>query len=276
MDGNYEAAFEAYDRVLQLAPTTESAYGQYAVLLFKLGRTDRGVELLAQAEGAGVKSPYLYQLLGDVQEKRSDYKKAIRAYQTALKLNDSIAAIHTSLGDAYRLDGDVEKAAEAYDRALAVDKRSPDPYQQLGLLLIAKGEAEKALDAFQRAVDVDPEFAYIFEGLVAELNARGARDTAKRLCRIVLTIRSQNSGLYFRIGYELAKLEDFDAAAAAFEKSASLDPREPATFNNWGLTLGQLGRGEEAIEKVPSGGGDQSQVRISLPELGGRVVEAGA
>jgi superkiller protein 3 len=190
-------------------------------------------------------------LLGKALAERGAYKEAIPYYckALALELKDQLAAVHTDLGDAYRKDDEKAKAVESYQRALQLDRKNANIYRQLALLLTEAREFNQAVQVFQAAVEADPEFGYIFEDLVKELRLQGAHEVASEICHLSLAVESGNSSFFFRLGYVSGDLKDDKNAVDAYEKSARLNPNEPATYNNWGVALGNLGRHAEALEK---------------------------
>ena len=243
--GAYAEAFEAYDRVLQLDGKYALGYVQYATLLMQIGRVDQAVEVASRAVDQGVENASLYQLLGDAYKMKYESERASDAERPP----DGSEQTPERVQRLRPRRISIEIVIKAYKKAIAMDKNNPNAYQQLGLLYIGRGEPARALGVFRRAVEVDDEFAYILEELVKELKTRGAQDTVREMCLAALKTRAQNASLYFRIAYELGQLQVFARAAEACERSATLDPSEPATFNNWGYYLSQLARHEEAIAK---------------------------
>jgi tetratricopeptide (TPR) repeat protein len=61
--------------------------------------------------------------------------------------------------------------------------------------------------------------------------------------------QKQAAQSYFYRGNALAQKRDYERAVEAYEQSAVLDPEYSYTWNNWAISLRQLGRFDEAIDK---------------------------
>jgi tetratricopeptide (TPR) repeat protein len=248
LQGTNDSAIGAYQRVIQLNPQHALAYLELGKLFKQLNRLDRALNTLNEGVQRGVEDVSVYHLLGEVLAQRGDYKKAIVNYEKALKMNSGAAYIHADLAESYALDNQADKAIPAYERALEIEK-SPDTFKQLALLYIRKGDSEKAVEIFKQVIVENPRDAYIFKDLVAELKVRKATAQALEICHAALNVPAESDTLFFRVGYELGEMKDFEHAILACEKSASLNPEEPNTFNNWGIYLSKLGHFEEALGK---------------------------
>jgi tetratricopeptide (TPR) repeat protein len=78
--GNFQEAFTAYERAIQLDGSYTFAYLQWANLLMEQGRADGAAEVLKRAVDHGVENETVYHLLGKALAKRGAYKEAIPYY----------------------------------------------------------------------------------------------------------------------------------------------------------------------------------------------------
>ena len=87
-------------------------------------------------------------------------------------------------------------------------------YYELGNIFVGKGQVDSALTCFEHATEILPEYADAWTNLA--------------------------------LAYDYKK--QYDAALGAYRKSLDLNPDNPYTLYNLGLTLGKLGLFKEAVE----------------------------
>lgn len=156
---------------------------------------------------------YIYHLL----PLEESLEKAKSAVQKALKLDDSLAAVHTSVGHVSKVfDGDLTKAEQAYQRAISIDPDYATAHHWYSALLNSKGQFNEALKEVQQALRTDPESTVLHTGAA----------------------------------FLKAKLGYWDEAAAAFEKAIGIDPQNEIIRINYSLLLVQMGQKEKSLDQI--------------------------
>lgn len=121
----YEAYFkrDRYDeaRTAIRAALTETIndYGIYqrlAYLDFLQGRYDDAENNIKSAQALSAKSPDDLIFLGDIYGKKSEYSKAVDAYQQAIKMAPDSLDAWLGLADAYNASGHVDEAKKIWER----------------------------------------------------------------------------------------------------------------------------------------------------------------
>lgn len=97
---------------------------QLAVEAYKRGHLDAAIALLRDAIAVDPLSPRAHLMLGDLLRDRRDHQGAVRAYETAVRLEPEYLPSLDRLGQMYYRTGFLAKAAEAWRRAL---RQGPDP-----------------------------------------------------------------------------------------------------------------------------------------------------
>lgn len=80
------------------------------------------------------------------------YREAIRAYESALDLDDQNPFIFNSLGLALAAVGEMKESLSAFQKALALNPEFTDVYNNMGMVYAEQGDRERAFEAFTRAV----------------------------------------------------------------------------------------------------------------------------
>lgn len=189
--GDYQAALEAFDQALRIAPddpavrlarayalqgvgsdslaetelqivagqlpdSWQAQYG-YGLRLFRTGRVAGAIPYLEKAAGLMPERAELHRDLGFAYQEAGRWREAGLALTQALKLGLENAEIHLSLGLAALQLGRAELAESNWQRALELDPRHFRSLYNLGLLRFGQGRNDEAAELWQRAGDVDPK-----------------------------------------------------------------------------------------------------------------------
>ena len=118
----------------------------------------------------------------------------------------------------------------------------------------------KARKYFQQAITQDQAFAAAYAGLADALSIRGlwglvppeeGCGKAKELALQALAIDSGLAEAHTSLAWAAVNYDyDFSAGEREFERSIALDPRSATTHHWFGMTLGMMGRYEEAYTEL--------------------------
>ncbi len=189
MQGNYEAAIKAFDRVIQLQPDYPNAHYNRAELFFEK-------EMFQNAEAGYTKAIEL--AAGDARYFNgraharfmlNDTNAAIADYSQAAELESNNAAYLTDLADALQSIGKWEDAANRYRQAVAVNKTYARAYRNIAWLLATCPEKRfrnptLALNAAKKAIELEGDKDYrSLDTLAAATAATGDTEKASQLVR---------------------------------------------------------------------------------------------
>ena len=146
---HFDAARDAYEKVLALAPNSALALNNLAVIYSdQFGQVDKGYELAKKASELAPNEPHIADTLGWIAFKKGDYGDALRALQeSAAKLPNS-PEIQYHVGMAHYMVGEEEPARVALQKAADASVDFPgkdDARKRLSLLAIGIGAADPAV-----------------------------------------------------------------------------------------------------------------------------------
>ena len=119
--------------------------------------------------------------LGIMYQARGDSKKAARAYQKAISLDDSFVPAYINLADIYQAQKDFSKAKKVLHTALDVSSDNAVVWFSLGLLQVRQQQLQQAMLSLRNAAEQDQSNArYIYVYAVA-LNSSGKNEQAIRV-----------------------------------------------------------------------------------------------
>lgn len=89
---------------------------------------------------------------------KRDHKKAVEAYEHAIKIDPNNAETYNKLGNAYGIfSGMYEKAIEAYKLAISIKPDYADAYRDLGYAYKQLNKHKEAIEAYKQAISLTPD-----------------------------------------------------------------------------------------------------------------------
>ncbi len=110
--------------------------------------------------------------------RQRNFDEAMRAYQTALRLDADFLPALVNIADLLRATDRDEEGETYLKRALELEPENADVYQAMGMWLVRQNRSDEALSYLQRAASLAPEqpyFAYLY---AIALNSKGAPKSA--------------------------------------------------------------------------------------------------
>jgi tetratricopeptide (TPR) repeat protein len=145
---HFDAARDAYEKLLTVAPNTPFALNNLAVLYSEhFGQLDKAYDLATKAKEAA-NSPHIADTLGWILFKRSDYNGALPLLQESAAKLPNIPEIQFHLGMTYYMLGEEGPARDALQKAVdaPADFRAKDQARRrLALLAIPAGTANETV-----------------------------------------------------------------------------------------------------------------------------------
>lgn len=119
--------------------------------------------------------------------KKAYYKKALMAYDEALRSNSSDTTAYRGKGNALAVLGRYDEALQAFEQAIALTPQSAT-YLSKGNVLAKLKRYDESLTAYEQAIELDPiyasayaEMSETFEHLGRKQEAQRIREKAKQL-----------------------------------------------------------------------------------------------
>jgi tetratricopeptide (TPR) repeat protein len=141
-------------------------------------------------------------------------------------------------------------AHKSYERALEQDPGHAGAHLGLGVLALRSGEWRRAERHLNRVLARNPDLgeAYYYLGL-AHAGA-GRDDLAKDSFWRALREQAGDVRCRMELGRTAMRQKDFAAAAAGFSEALSASPHETGAMGLLAACLRQMGRSEEAVERI--------------------------
>ncbi|MFH0816353.1 MAG: tetratricopeptide repeat protein [Methanobacteriota archaeon] len=192
----------------------------------------------AMADYASHKSLDLAIARGDSRYSRSDYARAVQAYDDAIvhmrsratrqgeKANQGYDLPWSRKGVALVLSGDVEEGVRCLEMALKINPENAMTWINLGNALTKMGRHSDAVAAFDKAIERDPKQEVAWNNKGNSLARQGKYMDALKSYNSAIKLNPNYQDVWINKGYVLAKLGKFDEAARCV--SAVKSQRSPS------------------------------------------------
>jgi TolA-binding protein len=171
-DKNFVAAVKAYEDILKskgtLGNRDQLSY-QYALALFRSGKSDAAIDELLRLRTNYSKSPFAetaHYLVGWIYFKKGNFYEAINNYRILVESTSNqhlIPLALYSIGDSYFNIGNYDSAIVNYNRILDYYPKSSNIFDALNGIqysYVAKGETEKAIALIDSYVMKNPQSSF--------------------------------------------------------------------------------------------------------------------
>ena len=272
---HFDAARDAYEKLLTVAPNFPLALNNLAVLYSEhLGELDKAYDLAKRAKAA-VNEPHIADTLGWIFFKKGDYSDALPLLQEGAGKLPDLPEIQFHLGMAYYMLGDEGPARVALQKA--VDARADFPAKdearrRLTLLAIPAGTANAAvrteLENYLRESPSDP----VALARLAEVQLReGAVDQAVKTYEKVVADNASYAPAMRQLALLYGQLStDSPKAYELVTKARRAYPDDPVIAKTLGILNYRRGvypRSEELLKEAAAKRKDDPEVLYYLGEV---------
>lgn len=213
---------------------------------YDMGELDKALISTARALRRNRKHHLAFGLLGVNFARRADHKRAMAAYNKAIKLQPEYLYAYLGRAAVHLADGRDEEAFKDYDQAVRIGSGDYSSYFNRGDAYWRRGMREDALADFRKALASErltPEYAA----------AIGDRFASQLLWKEAIAAYTRSHALERSVMALMRRakcweaLRDTKKALADLTAAAELEPGQPAPWSARGLLYAQLGEDEKAV-----------------------------
>jgi tetratricopeptide (TPR) repeat protein len=190
-----QKAESAFKQSLKLDPGSEEAIINLAYLYSDQDQTSKALEILNSVPESG-RTSKIYSALGATYEKEKNYKNAVNAYQSALRLDKENLDAMRGLAQNLANDNQLEAALSQYKALQAADPQDPQASLEMSKIYRRMGKLDLAMESLKKAEPMSQdslELAYN-ESLILE--AQGKYDEAAAALQKLITRTTSPDGNY--------------------------------------------------------------------------------
>jgi len=179
-------------RKLETEPENQRAWFEVGLSEFEIHH--RPAEALVYFEKACLLNPrhpeaWLY--AGMCLTRAGQLVEALKRFSIALQLGLRTPVLYEGIGDAYFHAGLYQQARQAYEQTIAVGGISPLNSAKLGSCEVCLGLVEQGIGRIKQTVEMNPEFVELYDILIAGALMSGDKALAEEATEAKLTLTSR-------------------------------------------------------------------------------------
>ncbi len=223
MQGFYDKAIAAYNRVYRLDPSDKEIAMALADLYEKRG-------LSSQARSLYLEIAERHMMAGRTKEALEIYKRVVELDKGNIKTRSLLVELYkkekmikeaveelNSIGESLARSGNIKEALDYFHKAIELQENDQRAYKNIVDLYIKTQDYKKAIDTINEFLKSSPDNVYFLKRL-ADLNCEiGDLDSAEKVISKLQRMGEHESNLLNKIGMLLKEKEELDRAYKLFE-----------------------------------------------------------
>ncbi len=266
--GRTEAAIQAYQNAISLAPDKILAWNALGNLYRKLERNDDALAAFQKAVEQNAGDAMGWHGLGDLQHALGRNDDAIYAFLKAIEFSPNYAPAWCGLGNCYMAEEQLEKALAAHLKAIEIDTLRLDSRLALGDIYMLQGKNEEASLAYRTVLEVDPQNSQALNKLGDLHSNSGANEAAPCSHQKAVESDQDPGGSYAKQASMNIQKGCHAEASPQLQKAIELSDDDAEAARQWnrlGDAYRQLGDYEQAMQAYRNADALHPQ-KIAAPE----------
>ncbi|MHC4657576.1 MAG: tetratricopeptide repeat protein [Planctomycetota bacterium] len=186
--------------------------------------------------------------LGNSYSEIGDMESALRALETAVEINPSLAESRMNLGNIYLKKGWVKDAIDEYRRALRINPNDAKTHLNLGNAYSEQGWVTKAIAEYKRSLKLDSSIVDTHKNLAAAYCTQKMFRLALAQVKRALALEPEDISLYCRLGDVYRQMGNHEKAKSQYTKALKMNPNLAEAHYGMAMYYNKLGRVDEEIE----------------------------
>ncbi len=218
---------------------------QNALSLHEAGRLDEAEDLYRRILETAPEQPDVLNLLGLVAQSKGVQSEAVSLFCRAIAQKPQEVAFRYNLAFSYKLDKQWRKALEAFASVLKLNPAIKEAHNEMGLLYQQLGEYAKAAQSFRYALELDDSYAEARINKAMNLRYSSAEQAVEELEKLVSRYEDE-ALLWFYLAQLYIESGNWPKAWGAAAKTKELAPASDEAR----VMLGQLSLLENEPQKA--------------------------
>jgi tetratricopeptide (TPR) repeat protein len=243
----WQAAADAYETAVELAPSVGGLLVSLMQVYTRLGRMEEAESLLPRAEQLADKDLITWAGLGQTYGSLQRLGDAARCFERALALEPDHLEIRIDLAQVCLARREIERAITELERVTEQASEHVGAWFGLAQAYGAAERQEDAIQALRQVIELQPNGWRAWGALGQSLAVRNDLEEARGCFEKVTELAPDFPPGWVDLGAIREQSGDAAGAAFAFERAVALDPDSPAAQLGLGRVLWLNERPEEAV-----------------------------
>jgi tetratricopeptide (TPR) repeat protein/serine/threonine protein kinase len=222
---DFPKAFKGLDKALELDKNDAATYRWRASVHVMQGQWKLALADAEKAIGLDEKDAASHRIRAFALEKLPNHEAAaLRAYDTAIQLDDQVAEAFCARGDLLSLQKEYAKAIKDYTRAIALDQKIATTFNSRGHARYLNEEFQAAIDDYDSAIKLKPDYAVAIHNRGNAWSALGKYDKALGDYNTAILLNTKDPSAYSNRGLAWYQIKDYEKAIDDYTTAISLKP----------------------------------------------------
>jgi tetratricopeptide (TPR) repeat protein len=248
----------SFQEALRIKPGYMDANDGMGAALLKQDRAEESLGYLMKASEIDPGSLVSVDNLSVALASIDDLSTVEPFYQELLPDYPQHVALHEGWGVILAKNGRYADGIPHLRAAVALDPSSETSARNLAVALNDSGQAkmlagdeESAVQEFTEAIQIDPGYWKPYAELAQHyLRNQNHKEVVRYYTNMLDLEIDPGFPLFVHLGNALNLSGEYGKAAEFFEKAVSQNPASPPTYNNWAFALVNMGRLDEAVQRI--------------------------
>ena len=194
------------------------------------------------------KSFFLWNLIGAINQKLHQLKKAEKGFRKASVLNPLYPDSFNNLGVTLKDQGKFIEAIDSFKKAISLKPDYAQAYNNMANALQEQDKLKDSIKTYKKAISIKPDYIEAYINMANVLQLSGSFKEAIEAYRKIISLNSNYVEAYFNLGLALKSISKYEEAVEVYKLAISLRPNYLEAYNNMANALQAQGRFEEAIK----------------------------
>lgn len=245
--GRVQEAFAYFSRALAVEPGNIDSVHLYGVACEQpLGLSD-SAKFLKRATILRPTFAAALSNLGATQSKIGDIRGALQSQKKALVLDPALSAAYMNISGIHARDSEHDLASRFSIRRLRFSPNDDQSLHNLAVAMTRLNRIDDADIAYQKTLVLAPHRSDSIFGFYKTHDDKVLKKLKSKWLIRAACIDPYSAAFHSELGLRLADLENYQEAAACFQRAMTLDPTEQEHCNNLGLSLGNIYQDIQAL-----------------------------
>ena len=160
--------------------------------------------------------------LGNSYSEVGDTESALRALETAVRINPSLGESRANLGNLYLKDGRIEDAMYEYRTALQINPNDAKTHSNLGNAYTKRGWLNDATAQYCHALELDPNFTQAYKNLASAYCELEMFVQSEVTLKQALILEPKDASLYSQLADVYKQMGKYRQAISQYKKALKI------------------------------------------------------
>ncbi len=234
-------------KAMEVEPANGEILETFAHFLTSQNRLREAKETFTKGAQQNPSDPKPYFHLGRLHMETKHYAEAQQAFESALKIDNSLILGHLGVGDSLAFRGKYSEALNSYSALLDLNPKFVAAYIRIGQAHEGLADMELAEIAYRVAINLDPKQGIALNNLSWILaEKKESLDEALVWAKKAVSLTPKVSSVYDTLGWVYRARGELDKAHATFMKGTTIPPLDPSLMYHLGIVLTEQGKTSDA------------------------------